>query len=86
MLLVLLDWNLTCNDVGITPWNWKTFFGVVVVALWKDYNKLLFSQTSEIGDKLWNFDSQPSLHYNFRVKLMFGFNRYNQLKMSCNLY
>jgi ribonuclease HI len=33
-----LEWNLTANDIGTTPWPWNLFFGVALNLLWKDRN------------------------------------------------
>lgn len=52
-LFALLDCYLYSNDVGNTHWDYMTFFGVVVATLWKDWNNFIFSQTSEMRDRLW---------------------------------
>lgn len=50
-----LNWNLTSSNIGVSSWSWTIMFGVVVWALWRDRNSLVFSQVSQMGDDLWAF-------------------------------
>lgn len=52
--LNMLDWNLSSYDVGNIPLDWNTFLGVVVASPWKDSNRYIVCQTSEMGDKMLN--------------------------------
>lgn len=48
------EWNLTTNNIGVTPWSWFTFFSISVNEIWKDRNCLVFSNVSKLRNELWN--------------------------------
>lgn len=52
-LFFWLDWNLSSNSIGLVPWPWFSFFSIAVHSLWKDRNSLVLSQTSTMGEGLW---------------------------------
>lgn len=56
-----LDWNPSTKKMNPTLWDWPLFFGVVVWALWKDRNSLVFPSSTQLHNYLW-FEVNSQVH------------------------
>lgn len=64
-----LWWNLSSSDLGPLQIPWPIFFGVVLDALWRDRNKLVFSRSTDLESGLsHSIISQAHFIYNESVK------------------
>lgn len=50
-----LNLNLSNTTVGHTCSDWQTFFGIAIYELWRDRNRLVFSNSSNLGQGLQQF-------------------------------